>query len=429
MKNIDDEFNFSDLAKTLADQVNTELESDDIKDDNPDDFYNEEDEFDVDDSGEEDFFIDLDGVFDEDFEENFDDDDADKEVKRKMPFWAKAGIIAFVVTCIVAVPVVFLLAKLGLIYNDWSNTKEQDEEFEWVESIDPDHTEYNMDEIDWSNAVQGSTRYDENVVNILLIGEDGQSDQGYRGNSDTMIIFTINKTEKTVKMTSLMRDLYIRIPEHSDNKINSAYCTGGVPLLKQTIEENFKVAIDYAIVVQFDTYKVIIDKLGGVDVEINEEEAEFINEKCASTGSNLTAGMQHLDGRQTLWFSRIRKISSDIYGENDFGRTARQRAVLTQIFDSYKDLSYTQIISIANDILPYIQTDMKPDTIIKCAALILSYKVNEIESLRIPIDGAYENAYVYFESVGMDLQVLVMNDFIEENVDAMHMFIYGNLLY
>lgn len=453
--NNSDYFDFNSLADSLAKEVNSDFEeksrlNDTIIESDKGDVQIEDEskEFDLEDSSNDDYFLDLDGIFDEeedeedeevdtdpdnelvDVDEDEEDEDYDEDEvdKKKMPKWLKYGLIAFLSTCIVAPIIVFLWVWLG-VYNDFSDQKEQDEQFDFKQSANPDDVVVDYDDIDWSNAISGSTRYDENVINILLLGEDGHSGQESRERSDTMIIVTINKNEKTVKMTSIMRDIFVKIPDHSDNKINSAYQTGGVDLIKKTIEENFKVAIDYTVIVQFDTFKAIIDELGGIDVEINEEEAAFINEKCESSGVVLPAGKVHLDGRHCLWFARIRKIDSDIYGNDDFGRTARQRTVLSQVFKKYKDLSYTQIASLAEACIPYIETDLDPKTIVKCIALVLSYKLDEIESLRIPMDGKYEFASVYYEPSNQYLDVIMINKFMEENIDAMHMFIYGDLLY
>lgn len=439
-----DGFDFAGLADELAKEVNQEMEE------GPKDSIEKSAK---EEKKADEFVLNMDGMFDEDgeeievddeFEEISEDDDieeydysdeyedfdiTDSGEKKKLPKWLKVSIIVFCITFIIMLPVLYFGGRFLGIFTDFSNQKEQEEEFDYVESAAPDAVVIDQDEIDWSNAIKGSARYNENVVNILLLGEDGQSDQDYRGNSDTMIIFTINKEKKTVKMTSIMRDLYVRIPEHSDNKINAAYCTGGVDLIKRTIEENFKVSIDYTIVVQFDTYKAVIDALGGVDVEINEEEAEYINMKCESSGSNLSAGKVHLDGRQCLWFSRIRKIDSDIYGCDDFGRTARQRTVLTQIFNRYKDLNYLEIAKLANSVLDYVQTDLDPSTLVKCAALVMSYKVDNLDTLRIPMDNCFEFASVYFESINMYLEVIMLDKYTEENVDALHMFIYGDINY
>ena len=381
----------------------------------------------------------MDGIFDENDTipvQSFEEENSQKpyKKKKKMPTWLKAGIIAFVTTCVLAIPLIVVLVHLGKInfVNFDESTTQQEEQFDFDDETDDDdveRTEYDAKDIDWSSVASGSARYDKNVVNILLVGEDGKSTQGFRGNSDTMIIFTIDKNTKNIKMTSLMRDIYVQIPDHSDNKLNSAYASGGIPLLKQTIEENFKVAIDYSVVVQFDTFQKVIELLGGVDVEINEKEAAYINKSARNSSGNLTAGMQHLNGEQTMWFSRIRKISSDIYGRDDFGRTCRQRTVLSNLFDNFKDMDISQIVEIIDEILPYITTDMSSDVIITTAALVLSYNIDEIESLRIPMDRAFEYAKVTPAGYSKGIDVILINKYINENVNAMHQFIYGDTDY
>lgn len=397
MKDIE-EFDISDITKDLAIQVDSEIDNEEI------------------------------------IEENKDKKEKKNKKKSKIPKWLKAGTIAFIVTCILCIPAIVVLVKLGKINKvDFNETTQvQDEIFDFSEDEDEndkDKNQYDALDLNWDNAVTGSTRYDENIVNILLVGTDSRSTQGYRGNSDTMIIFTIDKDNKNVKMTSIMRDLYVPIPGKSDNKINSAYSTGGVPLLKQTIENNFKVAIDYTVIVEFDTFKKVIELLGGVDIEINEKEAKNINKNTPKSCKQLVAGVQHLDAEQALWFSRIRKVSSDIYGSNDFGRTARQRAVLKSIYEEYKNLSIGEVSKLVDEIFPYITTDMSSETIITTAALVLSFGVEEIESFRIPMDRAFEAATVTPSGYKKGMSVLLINSYMKENVNAMHQFIYGNTDY
>ena len=403
MKDIE-EFDISDITKDLAIQVDSEIE-------------NEEE------------------ILEEKIEKKKKDKENKKNKKKsKIPKWFKAGAIAFIATCIICIPIIVVLVKLDKInkvdFND--TTHVQDEQFDFSEDDSEEDTnknQYDALDLNWDNAVTGSTRYDENIVNILLVGTDSRSTQGYRGNSDTMIIFTIDKDNKNVKMTSIMRDLYVPIPGKSDNKINSAYSTGGVPLLKQTIESNFKVAIDYTVIVEFDTFKKVIELLGGVDIEINEKEAKNINKNTPKTCKQLVAGVQHLDAEQALWFSRIRKVSSDIYGSNDFGRTARQRAVLKSIYEEYKNLSVVEVSKLVDEIFPYITTDMSSETILTTAALVLSFGVDEIESFRIPMDRAFEAATVKPNGYKKGMSVLLINSYMKENVNAMHQFIYGNTNY
>ena len=356
-----------------------------------------------------------------------------KKKKNKFPKWLKAGIIAFIVTCILCIPIIFVLVKLDKInkvdFDEITPAQEETFDFSEGDSGDGNKNQYNAMDLNWENAVTGSTRYDKDIVNILLVGADSRSTSSYRGNSDTMIIFTIDKKNKNVKMTSIMRDLYVPIPGKNDNKINSAYSSGGVPLLKQTIEENFKVAIDYSVIVEFDTFKKVIELLGGVNIEINEKEAKNINKNTPKTCKQLKAGVQRLDADQALWFSRIRKVSSDIYGRDDFGRTARQRAVLTSIYEEYKTLSLNEVIKLVDEIFPYITTDMSSETIVTTAALVLSFDVEEIETFRLPMDRAFEAAKVTPVGYKKGMEVLLINNYMKENVNAMHQFIYGNTDY
>ena len=423
-----------DLHKESLDE-NPEDDKDDLEDDDNsehDDEYDEdESEYDSEDSendnedsendDEDSEYDDEDSEYDD---EDYDEENYDDKPKKKMPIWAKGAIIAFIITLILATPCVFILYHLGKInYTDFSKESQQKEQFDFSdETPDPKATSVKAEDIDWGENLKGSTVYDENVINVLLIGADEKSDVGFRGNSDTMMIASISKTDKTVRLVSLMRDLYVPISGHSDNKLNSAYCTGGPELLKETIENDFKVSIDHTVVVHFDTFEEIIDMLGGVEVEINEKEAEFID-------SSLSAGKVNLTGHQALRFSRIRKIKSDIYGHDDFGRTCRQRTVLNALFQKYKDMSYTEIVSTVDKVLPKVTTDMSADVIVKCAALVFSYGIGDIDSLRIPLDNAYEGKNVYIGNYPRPLSVIAIDQYYKENLDALHMFLYGNVNY
>lgn len=438
----DDENEDKDIPKEDIDEEeideNDEDSSIDDKDsdsDESDDAYSNEDDDDIDDYDD-----DIDDYDDEDEEADDDDDDDDDDdgddggnggKKRKFPIWARALIAVVLVTCVISVPVIFLSMHLGLInYSDFSDTKEQQEEFDIDDkesTKNPKATDINASDIDWGETLHGSSRYDENVINVLMIGVDEKSTATYRNRSDTIIVLSINKSDKSVKMSSFMRDLYVPIPGHSDNKINSAYQTGGVPLLKQTLEEDFKITIDYSVYVHFDTFITIIDLIGGLDIEINQKEAAFINKKAKTT--NLVEGINHMNGTQALWFSRIRKITSDIYGHDDFGRTCRQRTVINTIFKKYKDLSYTEMIDVIDKVLPYITTDMKTDDIIKCGALVLSYGLDEFQQFRVPIDNGYEEVNIHIPGYSKPLSAIGIDKFYKENLDALHMFIYGNTNY
>lgn len=219
-------------------------------------------------------------------------------------------------------------------------------------------------------------------INILLVGQDKR--EGEKGNrSDSMILCTFNPSVKKLYMTSFLRDLYVPIPGHGSNRINAAYAFGGAPLLKKTLEHNFAVEIDGCVEVDFGQFAQIIDALGGVTIELRQDETDFINQE---TGSNLEAGARKLNGEQALAYSRIRKLD----GDGDFSRTARQRRVLEEVWKTYRDKGLLSLVKTLGTLLPMLQTDMGKGELLGYAVQVFPYLSQiEIVSQRIPQDGQY----------------------------------------
>ncbi len=221
-----------------------------------------------------------------------------------------------------------------------------------------------------------------NLINILLIGQDRREGEG-RTRSDTMILCTFNKKTDQLIMTSFLRDLYVSIPGYASNRINAAYAFGGMPLLSQTIQENFGVQVNGCIEVDFSQFCQIIDLLGGVSIELRQDEAKLINEE---TGSSLSAGLQKLNGTQALSYSRIRKLDAD----GDFSRTNRQRKVMGAIVDAYKSAELSTLLKTVVQILPMITTDLSQGQLLRYAATVAPQLMGaEIISQRVPADGQY----------------------------------------
>lgn len=219
-------------------------------------------------------------------------------------------------------------------------------------------------------------------INILLVGQDKR--EGEVGNrSDTMILCTFHPGAKKLYMTSFLRDLYVPIPGHGSNRINAAYAFGGAPLLKETLEKNFDIEIDGCVEVDFAQFAQIIDTLGGVTIELRQDEADFINQE---TGSTIGAGAQKLNGEQALAYSRIRKLD----GDGDFSRTARQRRVLETVWMTYRNSGLLTLVKTVGSLLPMVQTDMGSGELLRYAVQVFPY-LSEIEvvSQRIPQDGQY----------------------------------------
>ncbi len=246
---------------------------------------------------------------------------------------------------------------------------------------------------------------DSDVINILLVGSDHGAIKGDHGRSDSIMIATINQDTKELKLTSLMRDIYVEIPGHGHNKLNAAYAYGGVELLYQTIAKNFGIKIDKYCVVDFETFEKVIDKVGGIEITLEEKEAEYLNSTnyiSKAKYRNVKAGKQILNGNQALGYSRIRHVVSQKYGDGDFGRTGRQRAVLQAALNKVLEQSPTKIADIALDALSDVSTDMNAKYLKSLVAKVISFGTTEIDQQRIPLEGTYvqgraqSNMFVFF---------------------------------
>ena len=268
-------------------------------------------------------------------------------------------------------------------------------------AVDDTTPTVNEEEINWGdNKVQIGGEDEENIVNILLIGQDARPEWG-RSRSDSMILCTFNKEKKSITLTSFMRDLYVQIPGYNSNRINSASPDGGMELLDETLENNFGVHVDGNVEVDFSHFMEVIDLLGGIDIEIRKDEAWYINstvngEKMSSERSELTEGMQHLNGAQALQYSRIRHLDSD----GDFSRTSRQRIVINAVIEKFRDSKLTTLLGLLDDLLPMVTTDMSNKEMIALATDLFPMLADcTIVSQRIPADDTYHLAMIRGMSV------------------------------
>ncbi len=246
----------------------------------------------------------------------------------------------------------------------------------------------------------------EDVKNILLIGLD--SDENGTARSDTMMLLTLDKLNKKLKLTSFLRDMWVEIPDYKDAKLNASYSHGGAQLTMDTIEYNFDIDIDNYVLVDFDLFRKIIDALGGIQVEITEREAKFINR---TTSSVVQSGINQLDGKKALIYARIRKLDSDFY------RTQRQRKVITALVDKLKTINPLELLEIAQEILPLISTDINALGMVSTGLTALGCMGLDIEQLQVPADDAYKSKTIRGQSA------LVPD--LDKNIKNIKDFIYG----
>lgn len=239
---------------------------------------------------------------------------------------------------------------------------------------------------------------DTGVRNILLVGTDARGNE--RGRADTIILLSISRRNYSFTMTSLLRDSYVSIPGHGTDKLNAAYSYGGASLLADTIVNNFNIRVDDYFCIGFAGFVYLADALGGTEITLSDREAQAVNEILRNevngimgdpVDSDLLAGggTCHLNGKQTLSYSRIRYV-----GNADFERTERQRTVLTQLLHNLKHPRLQNIPMILNDVLPEITTNAS-EAALYGLSLSLPFKLPfyQMQTLRLPADGTYENQY------------------------------------
>lgn len=285
-----------------------------------------------------------------------------------------------------------------------------------------DSPQEEIDKIDQS--MESTNEYDvisdEDVINILCIGTDTRQ-KGKNSRSDAMIVLSLNTEKKTITLTSVLRDIYVDIPGYNKNKLNAAMAFGNVSLLKETIEQNFKIKIDRYMIVDFFSFVDIIDAVGGVELEVTEGEQKYINQYLTEINRLLGDPIDHnqlkehglvkLDGRQALSYSRIRYIGTD------FGRTERQRKVMLSTFDKVKDSNFVVLSELLNKTLPYVTTDLTQSEILGLLVDLPEYKNYTISSNCIP----YENTYTFCTINKMSV---IGIDF-EKNIEMFNKDIYG----
>jgi len=226
----------------------------------------------------------------------------------------------------------------------------------------------------------------EGVRNVLLIGTD-QSDWGI-GNSDAIIVCSINYDTETIYLTSIMRDTAANVPGRGVTKINSACAISGPELLVQTVEENFMIDIENYAMVDFEAMKQVIDALGGVDMMITVEEAKFMKIDIEEDQ------VMHLDGRLALRHSRDRSS-----GGSDFGRVQRQKEVLLAIIDKARSGGVGNLAQAAYACLPYITHDFSRTDLLEIISelpVLINY---EFVQQRIPYEDMYhfEGEYIVLD--------------------------------
>lgn len=255
--------------------------------------------------------------------------------------------------------------------------------------------------------------------NIAIFGVDSRDNSLKKStHSDTIVIASINKKTKDVKLVSIYRDTYVDIPDNGFNKINAAYFKGGYPLALNTINTNFDLDVKEFVTVNFKALVNVIDLLGGIELDITKEELKYVNgytkELNKINGTNVgklkSAGTQVVNGTHATAYARIRYTSG-----GDFKRTERQRIVIQKIFEKAKSADLKTINAITNEILPQIYTNLDTKDMLVLAKDILSYDIVDQTGFPFEKKADYYNKISYVFPVDLNANVAELHKYLFED--------------
>ena len=276
-----------------------------------------------------------------------------------------------------------------------------------------DETVLNVNEVKKEQSVEMK------IKNIAVFGVDSRNGED-TGNSDAIMIVSIDGKRGKIKMVSIARDTYVNLPKYGKTKITHAYSYGGPELAMATLNENFGMDITDYVTVNFEQLAQIIEKMGGIDVEINEGERQELNKYVAPGVEKVQeTGAVHLNGEQAVSYSRIRK------NDNDDMRTARQRKVMMCLFEKAKDIKPLQYPSYVKMFMPMMETSMTDLEILQLAS-IATNKNLILEQDSFPNDYIQTDGYkTKTEVEGVELWVYHYD--LEQATDMLQKFVYDDI--
>lgn len=254
---------------------------------------------------------------------------------------------------------------------------------------------------------------DAEVINILLIGTDSRAGKTEAtGRSDSMMLVSYDRADGKVRLVSLMRDSWVKINGNRWGRLNTAYNSGGPGALINTVNICFDLDVQYYAAIGFSVFEELIDKIGGVTVDLTKKEAQFINEKMKKRVLEPKDGPVLLDGEKALWYARCR---ADVDG--DFSRTERQRHLMELLFESMRtDADLQKMTALASYAVENVTTNLTLDKMIELGTRVLTDDI-ALESYRLPFDGTWKHA----EKNGG----AVLSVDLEANAEALHAVLYG----
>ena len=244
-------------------------------------------------------------------------------------------------------------------------------------------------------ALAEETEVNTKVTHYLLLGQDGYSEEITEdARTDTIVLVSLDKKYNRVIMTSILRDSQIKNLKGNYTKANVLFRNYGLDGMSECIENALGIEIKGAVLVNFEHVKPVIDALGGVDIEITEDEWIRIRKILQYNDPNMPTGygMVHMTGRIALAYMRDR--SSGMTG--DFGRTERQRKVVSQLFNKCRKLSLMELVGVYNQVSEGMLMNLSAIDILGAIKDGYTLIANDadFEEYRIPQDGTFSYEYL-----------------------------------
>ena len=357
----------------------------------------------------------------------------------------KGGRIALIVVGILvvlaAVAGLYVNGKLDLLrYNDGSVSEVGDIGAEEDQDLDGTGLVHSDDEMEMP---EGSPFSDDNVLNILLIGTDERTEAvndadafthlnqldgtedttefSDDARADSMILVSLDIKDHIIRLVSIERGTAVPILldgyEGQYDWITHTFRYGGAKLTMKTVEDCFNVQVDHYVRVNFNSFVQIVDAVGGVDIDITEQEAKALNWEVPSNSmlivNHVDPGPNHFDGYTALQYARLRKI------DNDWKRVERQRTVIQAVLNQVQNASVVELDNLLNTVLPLIQTNFTKSEIAALLVQLPGFLGCDVQQMSMPLQGTYGTR------TGMDNRLMYDPDWVV-NIKALQDFLYND---
>ena len=258
----------------------------------------------------------------------------------------------------------------------------------------------------------------DDIINVLVVGQASRA--GEEANmADTTMLVSLNTYTKEVTVFSILRDSFVKLPDYKGHQCGRAKFTvcynlgyqwgdgtaGAMEMTNICLRDNFGIEVDYNIEVSFDGFIRMIDYLDGVDIELTQAEADYLNKDTLYVQRHIEPGMQRLQGMEALSYARMRKAAGD--GESDIKRTERQRKVVSALLEKFRYMSLSELNGWIDELLPMVTTTMTPSDVTKLAAKVLPMVIDlKMTGYTVPMEGTGWGEMVDIYDNGMPQSVM-----------------------